>query len=78
MPPKQCEHDNIIIWPLANPYINDQFKNIHSLFSQNVDFRFNTLLHGALQMVKYAHSLTVLQNIKYALFLFLGALLKLT
>ena len=46
----QCDYDNIIFWPLALFYINDHFKNIHCLISQNVNFRINTLLHGALQM----------------------------
>ena len=41
---------NIVVWPLANPVINEQFKNIQCLFSQRVDFRLNTLLHGALQL----------------------------
>ena len=45
----ECDHHNFILWPLANPYINDQSKNIQILFSQNVDFRLNTMLHGALQ-----------------------------
>ena len=43
----QCDHDNIIRWPLANPYINDHLKNIHRLFSQNVNSRLNTLLHNS-------------------------------
>ena len=48
----QCDHDNIILWPLANRYVNDKFKNIHCLFSQYVDnFMLNTLLHGALQLI---------------------------
>ena len=47
----QYYHDNIIVWPFANPYINDQFQNTRCLFSQNVDFRLNTLLHGALQLL---------------------------
>ena len=47
----QCDHDNIILWPLANPYINAHLKDIHRLFSQNVNFTLNTLLHGALQLV---------------------------
>ena len=46
----QCDHDYFVVWPLANLYINDQSKNIHCLFSQNVNFRLNTLLHGALQL----------------------------
>ena len=46
----QCDYDNIIHRPLANPYINDHFYNIHCLFSQNDNFRLNTLLHGGLQL----------------------------
>ena len=41
---KQCNHNDFIVWPPANPYMNDQFKNIQGLFSQNVYFRLNTLL----------------------------------
>ena len=35
----QCDNDYIILWPLADPYINDHFKIIHCLFSQNDKFR---------------------------------------
>ena len=31
---KQWDHDNIILWQLSNPNINDQFKNIDCLFSK--------------------------------------------
>ena len=44
----QCEHNGFIRWPLANPYINDQLKNSHCLFSQNANFILNTILHGTL------------------------------
>ena len=47
----ECGHNNFIPWLLANPHINDQFKNILCLFSQNVNFRLNILLHGALQLI---------------------------
>ena len=46
----QCHKIYFITWPLANSYINDQFKNMQRLFSRNVNFRLNTLLHGALQL----------------------------
>ena len=44
------DHNYFFVWLLANPYINDQSKNIKCLVSQNVNFRLNTLLHGALQL----------------------------
>ena len=47
----QCDHKRSIIWPLANPYINDQFKNLQCLFTQNPDFRLNTMLYGVLQLL---------------------------
>ena len=45
-----CDQNNFIFWLLANSYIYDQYKNIQCLFSQNVNFRLNTLLRGALQL----------------------------
>ena len=45
----ECGHDNFI---LANPHINDQFKNIPCLFSQNVNLILKTLLHGAIHMFR--------------------------
>ena len=47
----QHDHPYFILWLLANFYMNDQCKNIQWPFSQNTDFRLNTLLHGALQLV---------------------------
>ena len=58
----QCDHNRSIIWPLANPDINDKFKNIQCLFSKNAHFRPNTLLHGALQLRKWNY-LTPFLNI---------------
>ena len=46
----QCDHNNLILWPIANPYINDQLKSIQCLFPKNVNFTLNTLLLGALHM----------------------------
>ena len=48
----QCYHNNFIVWPLANPYINNQYEYMLCQFTQNVDFRLNTMLHGALHMLK--------------------------
>ena len=45
----QCDHNYIVVWPLANPYINYQCNNIQCPLSQNVNFRLNTSLHGALR-----------------------------
>ena len=47
----QWDRDDIILLQLANPYMNYQFKHIHWLFSQNVNFRLNAMLHGALQLI---------------------------
>ena len=46
-----CHHNNIILWPLAKSYINDQYKNIQCCIARNHDFGLNTLLHGALQLL---------------------------
>ena len=43
-----------ILRRLASPYINDQRENIQCIFSQNVNFRLNTLLHGARQLLNYS------------------------
>ena len=49
----QCDHNNSIIWPLTDPYMNDKFINIQCLFSQNLNLRLNTMLHGALHVIFY-------------------------
>ena len=50
MPQNQCDNTSLILRQLANLYINYQFKNIQCRSTQNVDFRLNTMLHGALQL----------------------------
>ena len=52
----ECGHNNFILWPLAIPYINDQFKNIQCPFSQNVILRIYTMLHGALHLERVSHA----------------------
>ena len=46
MLPNQCDHNDFILWPLANLYMNDQFRNMQCPFSQKVNFRLNIMLHG--------------------------------
>ena len=70
----QCDHNYIVDWPPANPCINDQFKNIKCCFSQNVNFRHNTLLHGALHIslqltVSLAFAMMRLELLYFRLFL---------
>ena len=49
----QWDHNYFILWLLADPYIKiyDKSKITQCLVSQNVNFRLNTLLHGALQLI---------------------------
>ena len=60
-----CDQFKIIVWPLAYPYINYKFKNNQQHFSQNANFRLNTLLHGTLHMClnldivhRWSHNIT--------------------
>ena len=60
----QCYHDNfIILWPLANPYIHYRLKNIQ-FFSQNANFRLNTMLHGAIQLISIFGYMKINENRK--------------
>ena len=38
----QRDHNNFLIWPLANPNLNDKFKYIQMTLLSNVNFRLNT------------------------------------
>ena len=55
-PENLCNHNNFVVWPLVNPYINDQCKNIQCPLTQNANFRLKKLLHGALQLLLYIQS----------------------
>ena len=52
----QCDLSYFTMWPYANPYINEQLKKKQktfiACFLKNVNFRLNTLLHGALPIFR--------------------------
>ena len=63
MLPNRCDHKSFL-WLHANPNTNDQYKNIHCRFSRNVNFRLNTVLHGALHfIIVYSIELSFLARI---------------
>ena len=47
-----CEQNNFIIRPLANPYMNDQFKNhqVPFFLKKNVNYRLITMLQVPLHL----------------------------
>ena len=66
---KQSDFNYIVVWRLAIPYINDQCKIIQWTFSQNVSFRLNTLLYGALQLLVRYYLSMKLRVVVYGSFL---------